>query len=90
MYIDADVIIKIAAVIAALGTIIGGIIAVYKVYANIQKQSKIIESMQKEQKVICRGLRGALQGLIEKGCNGPCKEALALLDDYLNEEAHNG
>lgn len=90
MYIDADVIIKIAAVIAALCTIVGGIIAVYKVYANIQKQSKIIESMQKEQKVICRGLRGALQGLIEKGCNGPCKEALSLLDDYLNEEAHNG
>lgn len=44
--------------------------------------------MQEEQTLICYGLRGALQGLIEQGCNGPCKEALAKLDKHLNQKAH--
>ena len=51
-------------------------------------QSEIIKSMQEEQTLICYGLRGALQGLIEQGCNGPCKEALAKLDKHLNQKAH--
>ena len=38
--------------------------------------------------VICYGLRGALQGLVEQGCNGPCKDALARLDKHLNKSAH--
>ena len=38
--------------------------------------------------VICYGLRGALQGLIEQGCDGPCKDALAMLDKHLNKGAH--
>lgn len=34
------------------------------------------------------GLRGALQGLIEQGCNGPCKDALDKLEKHLNKKAH--
>ena len=41
--------------------------------------------MQKEQRIICEGLKGALEGLIENGCNGPCKTALQKLEEYLNE-----
>jgi hypothetical protein len=26
--------------------------------------------------------------LIEHGCDGPCKDALAMLDKHLNKEAH--
>lgn len=37
---------------------------------------------------ICYGLRGALQGLVEQGCNGPCKDALDKLDKHLNKSAH--
>lgn len=44
--------------------------------------------MQEEQTLICYGLRGALQGLVEQGCNGPCKDALARLDKHLNKSAH--
>ena len=30
-----------------------------------------------------------MQGLIEQGCNGPCKDALDKLDKHLNKEAHH-
>lgn len=47
-----------------------------------------MKAVQTELTVIVYGLRGALQGLIEKGCNGPCKEALQMLDKHLNKSAH--
>lgn len=89
MYIDGDTIIHIAAIITALGVIGGVVVAVVKTILRDKHQSEIIKAMQEEQKVICYGLRGALQGLIEQGCNGPCKEALKMLDKHLNKEAHN-
>ncbi len=89
MSITMDNVIKIAALITAAGTIIGVFTAIYKVIERDKRQSRIIEELQAEQLVICKGLRGALQGLIEQGCNGPCKEALSLLDEHLNHRAHN-
>jgi hypothetical protein len=88
MYIDADLIIKAASLLAALTALVGAVIAVYKVIETNKRQSKVIMEIQEEQTVICYGLRGALQGLIEQGCDGPCKEALTLLDKHLNKEAH--
>ena len=88
MYIDADVIIKAATLLGALGALGGVVIALYKQYENNKKQSEVIKEMQEEQTIICYGLRGALAGLIENGCNGPCKEALNLLDKHLNKSAH--
>ena len=88
MYIDGDTIIKIAAIISALVVIIGGIISIYKIFENNNRQNEVIKSMQEEQTIICYGLKGALQGLIEQGCDGPCKEALNMLDKHLNKSAH--
>lgn len=88
MYIDGDTIIKAAAIITAIGVIIGGIISIYKIFENNKKQNEVIKAMQEEQTIICYGLKGALQGLIEQGCDGPCKEALNLLDKHLNKSAH--
>lgn len=45
--------------------------------------------IQHELTLICYGVRGALQGLIENGCNGPCKDALNKLDKHLNQAAHD-
>lgn len=81
-------IITAASLITALGVIIGAIVAVYKIVENNRKQNAVIERMQEEQTIICYGLKGALQGLIEQGCNGPCKDALAMLDKHLNKSAH--
>lgn len=88
MYIDADTIIKAASLLAALGALVGAVVAVYKVLESNKKQSEVIKAIQDEQTIICYGLRGALQGLIEQGCDGPCKEALATLDKHLNKGAH--
>ena len=88
MYIDADIIIKAASLLGALGALGGVVIALYRQYESNKKQSEIIKEMQEEQTIICYGLRGALQGLIEKGCDGPCKDALQMLDKHLNQSAH--
>lgn len=88
MYIDADTIIKAASLLAALGGLIGAVMAVYKVYESNKKQSDVIKEIQEEQTLICYGLRGALEGLIEQGCDGPCKDALNMLDKHLNKNAH--
>lgn len=88
MYIDADTIIKAASLLAALGALVGAVIAVYKTLENNKKQNEVIEAMQAELTIVCYGLKGALQGLIEQGCDGPCKDALNLLDKHLNKEAH--
>ena len=89
MYIDADTIIKTASLLAALGALVGAVIAVYKQVESNKRQSEVIKEMQEEQTIICYGLRGALQGLIEKGCDGPCKDALQMLDKHLNQNAHH-
>ena len=88
MYIDADIIIKAASLLAALGALTGAVIAIYKQVESNKRQSEVIKEIQEEQTIICYGLKGALQGLIEKGCDGPCKEALAMLDKHLNKSAH--
>lgn len=85
----ADTIIKAAALLASLSALIGAILAVYKVYDNNRRQNAAIMATQEELTVVCYALQGCLQGLIEQGCDGPCKEALALLQKHLNKKAHD-
>lgn len=89
MWIDADTIIKAAALVTALGVLGGMAVSLYRASERDRKQSEIIKEMMAEQSLICYGLRGALQGLIEQGCNGPCKDALEKLNKHLNQEAHH-
>lgn len=88
MYIDGDTIIRAAAVLGALIAIGGAVWAVVKLILRDKHQTEIIKAMQREQELICYGLRGALAGLIERGCNGPCKDALDKLNKHLNQKAH--
>ena len=81
-------ILTFAEVVGVLGALVTAVIAVYKVVENNKKQSEFINAMQEEQQLICYGLRGTLQGLIEKGCNGPCKDALDKMNKHLNKKAH--
>lgn len=89
MWIDVDTIIKAAALVTALGVLGGVAVSLYKASERDRKQSEIIKEVMAEQSLICYGLRGALQGLIEQGCNGPCKDALEKLNKHLNQEAHH-
>lgn len=85
----ADTIIKMASLLVALSALIGAILAVYKVYDNNRRQNATIMATHEELTVVCYALQGCLQGLIEQGCDGPCKEALALLQKHLNKKAHD-
>lgn len=89
MWIDVDTIIKAAALVTALGVLGGVAVSLYRASERDRKQSEIIKEVIAEQSLICYGLRGALQGLIEQGCNGPCKDALEKLNKHLNQEAHH-
>ena len=89
MYIDVDTIIKAASLLGAMSALIGAVIAIYKVYEGNKRQTEAIKAIQEEQTLVCYGLRGALQGLIEQGCDGPCKDALNMLDKHLNKSAHH-
>ncbi|MDO5547965.1 MAG: branched-chain amino acid ABC transporter permease [Eubacteriales bacterium] len=90
MYIDADTIIKAAALLTSIGSITAVIVAVIHFIDRQKLQDREIAAMREEQTLICYGLRGCLQGLIEQGCNGPCKDALNKLDKHLNKAAHSG
>ena len=89
MYIDGNTIIHAAAILTALGVIGGVVVAIVKMILRDKHQTEVIKAMQDEQTLICYGLRGALAGLIEQGCNGPCKDALSKLDKHLNKKAHS-
>ena len=89
MYINWETIITVGKVIGALGVIISSVVALYKTVESIKLQTQDIPSIKEEQTLLCYGLKGALQGLIEQGCDGPCKDALAQLENPLNKEAHD-
>ncbi len=77
MYIDADTIIKAAAVLVALTTLIGGVIAIYKFYNKCNKmgddlkqheadQENEIKVMKEEQSAVTKAIQ-AEQCLITYG-----------------------
>lgn len=88
MYIDIEIINAVAKLIGSLGVICGALIGIYKFVERDKRQSKLIKDIQGEQTLLCYGIRACLQGLIEQGCDGPCKEALDKLDKHLNKKAH--
>lgn len=44
--------------------------------------------IKEEQAIIVHGVLACLKGLREQGCNGPVKEGIAEIEDYLNQKAH--
>ena len=88
MYIDVDTIIKISAVLAALGGIGGVVVWCIKFVDRQKKQDKELAAIRKEQTLICYGIMACLKGLREQGCNGPVTDALGKLEKHLNQAAH--
>lgn len=88
MYIDTSAVIHAAELIGAVGVVVGLIIGIYKIIAQSRAQGEQIKIILREQTVIVYALKGALEGLVESGCNGPCKEALAALNKHINKQAH--
>ena len=90
MYITEETIKTVAAVISALGVIVGLILAVAKFVEATRRQARQQAEMQEELTIICYGLKACLSGLAEQGCDGPVHDALDRLDKHLNKRAHAG
>ena len=88
MYIDAQTIITAAAVLGAAATLLGGLFAVYRWYQRQNKQDEDIKAMTDEMCLLTYGVLACLKGLKEKGCNGPVTEAVAKIEEHMNQEAH--
>ncbi len=83
-----EVIIIIASVITALGTIIACFTTIHKWILRQNKQDEDIRSIKDEQKILTTGVLACLKGLKEQGCDGPVTEAISSIEDHLNREAH--
>ena len=86
--INADTLIKIASVLAALGGIGGVVVWCIKFVDRQKTQDKELAAIRREQTVICYGILACLRGLQEQGCDGPVHEALDKLEKHLNKAAH--
>ena len=82
-----EVIIIVASVITALGTIIGCFTTIHKWILRQNKQDEDIKSIKEEQKVLTTGVLACLKGLKEQGCDGPVTEAIHSIENHLNKEA---
>ena len=88
MVINADTIIKAAAVLGALLAM--GAVA-YKIIKWVQtqdEQTDVIKKMKKEQSIMCEAMLACLDGLKQQGCNGAVTEAYNKLNSHINEQAH--
>lgn len=47
-----------------------------------------IKHIKEEQTLLVEGILACLQGLQEKGCNGPVTKAIGKYQAYLNQKAH--
>ena len=83
-----EIIVIIASVITALGTIIGCFTTIHKWVLRQDKQDDDIKSIKEEQKILTTGVLACLKGLKEQGCDGPVTIAITEIEDHLNKEAH--
>ena len=83
-----EIIVIIASVITALGTIIGCFTTIHKWVLKQDKQDEDIKSIKEEQKILTTGVLACLKGLKEQGCDGPVTIAITEIENHLNKEAH--
>ena len=88
IYVDWQTVITAAAVIGALGTIVGLILKVHKWYLKQEAQDEEIARIKAEDRILCEGLAAALDGLEQLGANSVVTKTKAKLNDHLNTQAH--
>ncbi len=87
---------------AIVGAVVALVSYFSKVVRWVDKQAKQDDDIKKlrkhheddmkiikeEQAIIVHGVLACLKGLREQGCNGPVKEGIAEIEEYLNKKAH--
>ncbi len=86
--IAADDIIKLAALLGALGVLGGALAAAYRFFNRQKAQDAELQSIRAELTLLCYAVKACLQGLAEQGCDGPVHDAIDKLDKHLNKAAH--
>lgn len=100
MYINADTIIKAAALLGALAALWAAVYAVIKWFQKQDKQSEDIEELREKQKsdiqdlndelcMLSYAMLACLDGLKQMHCNGSVTEAHNKLEKHLNQKAHD-
>lgn len=80
---------KVAATIGSLSVIVGALFAVFTFIKKNEKQDADIKKVRQEQKVMTIAIRACLDGLQQLKCNGKVTEGIDLLDEHLNNMAHD-
>ena len=99
MYIGWDTIGIIAGAITGFGVIIGVFIKSYNWYLEQKKQGESIDELKEQHdedvhqlrqefRLVIRGLFACLDGLEHLKCNHTVPETKQMIEDYLNEQAH--
>ena len=88
MYVDADTIIKLAALLGALSAIGAMFYKMFKWMDSQKQQEAEISNIKKEQCLICYCMLATLDGLKQLGANGNVSDAYRKLEKHLNKSAH--
>lgn len=86
--INAQTIITLAALVAAIGALIALYNKGYDFVQRQKKQDKDIAEIKGEQAILTVGVLACLKGLKEQGCDGPVTEAIKRIEEHINEKAH--
>lgn len=84
----AEIIIKLAAVLGALGALGGAVYALYRFVARQKAQDRELQAMREENCLLTWGLSACLDGLMQLGANHSVPRAKEALDKHLNKMAH--
>lgn len=85
MMLDIEAVVKWLGAFATIGGVIVGIV---KFFQKLSRMDLKLDTIMTEQRHIAKGTLAALEGLKEKGCDGPVTEALKELKDHIFEQAH--
>lgn len=89
MYVDGSTVLEIAALCSATGILGAAVYRLFKWLERQKEQDAEIESIKKEQCVICYGLLATLDGLKQLGANGNVTDAHNKLEKHINQTAHD-
>lgn len=72
-------------ILGLAGTVGGMVSALYKLFSRFERMEKQVAERKEDSEILLKTQLGVLEGLIEQGCNGPCKHAREELIAYMAE-----
>lgn len=88
MYINADTIIELAALLGALLALFSALFTAHKWYLRQGQQDIDIKKMKEEQALLVYGILACLDGLQQLGANHTVTEVHNKIEKHINNHAH--